>query len=221
MEGAGFVISYQFSGFRRFFLKQRMNKSELRKTCLARQRSLSSDERLVRSRQISDHFFDSFDLEKIAYLHCFIAIEKFNEIDTTLIFTRLWKDFLRVQTLVPRVVFGTGEMQNLRFTPDTELVKNVWDIHEPSHDAFVEPVKIDMVLVPGLCFDKQGHRVGYGKGFYDRFLSQCRPDCLKIGLSYFEPVEQIDDIHEGDVTLDHVITPEAIFTPERQRREED
>ena len=63
---------------------------------------------------------------------------------------------------------------------------------------------IDMVLVPGLCFDGDGHRVGYGKGFYDRFLKTCRPDCIKIGLSYFEPVESIDDVHEGDVRLDFV-----------------
>ena len=52
------------------------------------------------------------------------------------------------------------------------------------------------------------HRVGYGKGYYDQFLKQCRSDCLKIGLSYFELVERIDDVHAGDVRLDFVITAE-------------
>ena len=65
-----------------------------------------------------------------------------------------------------------------------------------------------LVLVPGVCFDQTGHRVGYGKGFYDRFLKTCRPGCLKVGLSYFEPVDPIDDVHDGDVRLDFIVTPE-------------
>ncbi len=191
-----------------------MNKSELRKIYLVRQRSFSPDERLSNSGQIAEHFFETFDLKKITFLHCFIAIEKFNEIDTTLIFKRLWKEFPHVQTLVPRVDFESKEIQNLKFTLDTELVKNIWDIHEPSHDEYVVAQEVDMVLVPGVCFDEQGHRVGYGKGFYDRFLKKCRPDCVKIGLSYFEPVERIDDMHEGDTTLDYCVTPDRIFTVE-------
>lgn len=181
---------------------------------------MSPLERAEKSGRISDRFFESFNLGKLTYLHCFIAIEKFNEIDTTIIFKRLWNEFPAVKAFVPRVVFETGEIQHLKFTPDTGLVRNIWGIHEPSHDEYVAAEKFDMVLVPGLCFDAEGHRVGYGKGFYDRFLSKCRRDCLKIGLSYFEPIGRIHDIYEGDVTLENVITPEAIFTPERQRRED-
>ena len=66
-----------------------------------------------------------------------------------------------------------------------------------------------MVLVPGVCFDRDGHRVGYGKGFYDRFLKTCRPDCVKIGLSFFEPVEKIDDVHNGDIALDFLVSAES------------
>jgi len=75
----------------------------------------------------------------------------------------------------------------------------------------VNDAEIDMVLVPLLCFDRQGHRVGYNKGFYDKFLKRCRPDCLKIGLGYFPPEAAIDDISSFDVKLDHCITPESIF----------
>jgi 5-formyltetrahydrofolate cyclo-ligase len=71
----------------------------------------------------------------------------------------------------------------------------------------IDAATIDLVIVPLVCVDKSGHRVGYGKGFYDRFLKQVRTDCVKVGLSYFEPVERIDDVHEGDVRLDFVITP--------------
>ena len=67
------------------------------------------------------------------------------------------------------------------------------------------------MIVPLLCFDARGHRVGYGKGYYDRFLQKCRPDCIKAGLSFFPPVKKIDDIHVADVQLDLVVTPNETF----------
>jgi len=54
--------------------------------------------------------------------------------------------------------------------------------------------------------------VGYGKGYYDRFLKRCRTDCLKVGLSYFGPVETIPEAHDADIPLDCCITPEVIQT---------
>jgi len=68
------------------------------------------------------------------------------------------------------------------------------------------------VLVPLLCFDRRGHRVGYGRGYYDRFLARCRHDCKKIGLSFFEPLAEIDDVHEGDVELNYCVTPDGVIT---------
>jgi 5-formyltetrahydrofolate cyclo-ligase len=67
-----------------------------------------------------------------------------------------------------------------------------------------------MVLVPLLAFDRQGFRVGYGKGFYDRFLQNL--STLKIGLSFFDADEDIDDVHAYDIQLDQCITPNKIVT---------
>jgi len=187
-----------------------MNKAELRQQYLAKQKILSEEERHSASTRIADHFFSGFDLASVHVLHAFIPIEKFNEVNTRIIFTKLWRDFPHIQTVVPRVDFPTGSIQNLKFSHETELVRNAWDIDEPTHDDHVETQSIDMVLVPGLCFDRIGHRVGYGKGFYDRFLRTCRSDCVKIGLSLFEPVDRIDDSHDGDVALDFVISPNGI-----------
>jgi len=188
-----------------------MTKSDLRDSYLPKQRALSPVERSTQSQQIADRFFDTLDLVRSRYLHCFIATDKFNEVDTTLIFQRLWKEQPDLVTLVPRVNFESAEMENLKFTPDTDLVQNVWGIHEPSHDECVETAQIDIVLVPLLCFDERGHRVGYGKGFYDKFLSTCRKDCVKAGLSYFPPVEKIDDAADHDVRLDLCITPDRVY----------
>lgn len=188
-----------------------MKKSELRKNFLARQKSFSPEEREVKSFSIAASFFQKFDLSKINFLHCFLPIEKFNEIDTRPIFERIWREFPKIETLVPRVNFQKNEIENLKFSVETETEKNEWDIHEPAHDERVETEKIDIVLVPLLCFDRIGYRVGYGKGFYDKLLKNCREDCLKIGLNYFEPVEEISDINEFDVRLDFCITPEKIW----------
>jgi 5-formyltetrahydrofolate cyclo-ligase len=182
-----------------------MTKSELRKTYLARQRELSASQREEMSQRVADLFFQSFDLASINFLHCFIPIEKFNEVNTRSIIERLWRDFPRIQTVVPRVDFETNEMRNLKFDAHTTLVKNAWHIDEPAHDDLVETKLIDMVLVPGVCFDRLGHRVGYGKGFYDRFLAKCRYDCIRVGISYFQPVDEISDIHEGDMRLDAIV----------------
>ena len=70
---------------------------------------------------------------------------------------------------------------------------------------------IDVVFVPLLAFDKLGHRVGYGKGFYDKFLRGCRPKIIKIGLSFFEIEKPIEDTHLNDVNLDYCVTPKHIY----------
>jgi len=190
-----------------------MTKAELRKTYLAKQLSLSLAERADKSRRVADNILANVKLSKISFLHCFISVERFNEIDTTPIFERIWNESPNVVTVVPRVNFQNGKMENLKYTAETELVQNTWEIYEPSHSNFVETREIDMVLVPGVYFDKRGHRVGYGKGFYDKFLSTCRKDCTKVGLGYFEPVEElISDIGDFDVTLDFCVTPTKIHT---------
>jgi len=188
-----------------------MTKRELRKNYLEKQKNLAPKELEEKGVQIAELFFESFDLKKINFLHCFLPIEKFHEIDTKQIFRRIWFEFSHIETLVPRVNFETGEIENLKFTPATELVRNAWMIHEPAHHDLVESTLIDAVLVPLLCFDRKGFRVGYGKGFYDKFLKNCRADCLKIGLNYFPPIGEIEDVNEFDVRLDYCLTPNEIY----------
>ncbi|MGI8467898.1 MAG: 5-formyltetrahydrofolate cyclo-ligase [Pyrinomonadaceae bacterium] len=193
-------------------------KSELRRDFLGRQKSLSQFERRQKSESIAGNFFRSFDLNRIKFLHCFLPIEKFNEIDTKPIFQRVWREFPRIITIVPRVNFQKNEIENVRFSEVTKLVQNIWQIDEPSHNELIETKNIDAVLVPLLAFDKDGFRAGYGKGFYDKFLSECRKDCLKIGLSYFAPVNEISDAQSFDAPLDFCVTPEEIFTAKARKR---
>ena len=178
------------------------------------------EEKNEKSLQITERFFRTFNLSKIRFLHCFLPIERFNEIDTNLIFHRIWHDFPQTETVVPRVNSQINEIESLKYTSETELVQNSWQIHEPAHNEFIEAGKIDLVLVPLLCFDLQGFRVGYGKGYYDKFLSKCRKDCLKIGLSFFPPIAEIKDAQEYDVKLDFCITPQKVYQSERKNKTE-
>ncbi len=188
-----------------------MNKSELRKIYLEKQTSLTPAARDEFGTQISQLFFRHFDLAAVNFIHCFLPIERYNEINTRLIIEKLWADFPAVETVVPRVNLSINEIENLKFTHHTELVLNNWQIHEPSHNDIIEPEKIDLILVPLLCFDERGFRVGYGKGFYDRFLAKCRPDAKKIGLSYFPPVAEITDVDRFDIALDFCVTPLKVW----------
>jgi 5-formyltetrahydrofolate cyclo-ligase len=95
---------------------------------------------------------------------------------------------------------------------DTFFETNTFGIDEPVDGIDMIPSEIDMFIVPLLAFDKKGHRVGYGKGCYDRFLKQCRKDCIKIAFSYFDAIEKIVDTDKYDVRLDYCITPDRSFT---------
>ena len=188
-----------------------MLKADLRTIYLAKQNLLSPSERLKKSAQIGERFFFTFGLKNIETLHLFLSIEKNKEIETRFIYDKLWRDFPKIKTVVPRINNASDQIESLEFNSATKLALNRWQIPEPIKDNLFEARQIDLVLVPLLCFDRRGFRVGYGKGFYDKFLKNCRPDCLKIGLSYFPLIEEISDTNEFDVTLDYCVTPEKIW----------
>ncbi len=107
--------------------------------------------------------------------------------------------------------FKRLSMQAVFVTDETTYTVKSNNITEPKNGEIVDPQEIDMVFVPFLACDMQGYRVGYGKGFYDRFLISCREDTVKIGFSYFPPVEKIDDTAQFDIPLDYCITPQMIY----------
>jgi 5-formyltetrahydrofolate cyclo-ligase len=102
-------------------------------------------------------------------------------------------------------------MEAIVINEKTVLAKNRFDIFEPTGEQYVQPQMIDAVFVPLLAFDIKGYRVGYGKGFYDRYLARCAQDVVKIGFSFFEALESIDDINEFDVPLNYCITPSRVY----------
>ena len=200
-----------FVGLFREKIKVVMQKQDLRTAFLQKRKALSEAEVKGFSKKIHDWFFRSIPVHAYATIHAFLPIKRNNEVDTWLIINTLQKDFA-TDIIIPKS-HEDGTMSHYLLTKETVFEENQWEIPEPSPVGSLQSSvsDIDLVLIPLLCFDKKGYRVGYGKGYYDRFLAECRPDVLKIGLSIFEPIEQIKDVDAYDIRLDYCITPNKIW----------
>ncbi|WP_338874228.1 5-formyltetrahydrofolate cyclo-ligase [Spirosoma sp. SC4-14] len=190
-----------------------MKKAELRRQFRQLRKSLPTEEIDIRSRQIAQRFFEQQCTIGNSTIHLFLPILRQHEIDTWPIIDQLWRNFPDVRVAISVTDSETYRLSHYQLTPDTVLAQNRWGIPEPIGQSSI-PIQtstLDLVLVPLLIFDQQGHRVGYGGGFYDRFLADCRPDCLKIGLSLFEPIDKITDVEPTDVPLDVCITPQHTY----------
>lgn len=187
-----------------------MTKAELRKLYTEKRALMSEAEYLHLNHQLCEYFFALIDLSFVRVLHSFVPIEKFREPNTWLIIDRIRREYPHIRLSLPRVQAQTGQLENIFFEGMHQLQANAWGILEPKQGVPTEPEKIDMVLVPLLAFDAQGNRVGYGKGFYDRFLPQCKPSCQRIGLTLFPEPVSIDDTNAFDQPLNKIVTPAGV-----------
>jgi 5-formyltetrahydrofolate cyclo-ligase len=185
-----------------------MFKSELRKKYKALRAELASDFIETQSLAIANQIL-SLDIWDTSYFHLFLSISEQKEIDTEfLLHVLAGKD---KEIVVSKSDFATHKMSHYLLTDNTKFIKNAYNIPEPVDGIEVPVSKIQVVFVPLLAFDGKGNRVGYGKGFYDAFLSECTPETIKIGLSFFEAEEFIEDTSDMDVSLDYCVTPDRIY----------
>ena len=185
-----------------------MEKKELRKIYKQKRAALSPEEREGMSMAIANQLI-AMPIWNSTYYHIFLTIENHHEIDTEFILHLLaGKD---KEVVISKSNFDDCSMTHFLLTDNTKIKKNEFDIPEPVDGLEVPVKRIDVVFVPLLAFDKGGHRVGYGKGFYDTFLGTCRENTIKIGLSFFEAVDNIEGIFETDQPLDFCVTPNMIY----------
>jgi 5-formyltetrahydrofolate cyclo-ligase len=198
-----------------------MLKKELRQKYKALRKQISENDLKEMSLAIANKVLMLPIWEK-TYFHIFLPIIEHKEVNTEYILHLLsGKD---KEIVISKSDFETRSMTHFLLTDNTKIKKNEYHIPEPVDGLEVPTNKIDVVFVPLLAFDKTGHRVGYGKGFYDKFLSECKPDTspdnyrdelakqtIKVGLSFFEAEAKIDDIFENDVKLDYCVTPNEVY----------
>lgn len=181
-----------------------MNKNELRKIYKEKRKELSKETIDTLERDIYKQLFEC-DFSTVQNIHIFLPIEKQKEINTYPII-----DFLRSQgknIIISKSNFTDATLTHYLFEKDTVLHVNKYGIPEPEKAKEINVKTIDLVFVPLLISDEKKYRVGYGKGFYDRFLSDCKDEVQTIGLNFFKPVDLIEDLNEFDVPLQKVIYP--------------
>ncbi len=186
-----------------------MNKKELRQKYKAKRQKLSQEKIDEISLAIANKLLMLPIWEK-TYFHIFLPITEQKEVNTEFILHLLsGRD---KEIIVSKSDFKTRKMTHFLLTDNTKIRKNEYNIPEPIDGIEIPSNKIDVVFVPLLAFDKIGHRVGYGKGFYDNFLKECKSDTIKVGLSFFNVEPIIADVFENDMRLDYCVTPNLIYT---------
>ena len=209
-----------------------MNKEILRKIYLQKRKKLRNSQVNQLSQQIFQNLFSRYSdffestnqlnnqstnrIGKI--IHTFLPIKKNNEVNTNILVNAIWSNdkynnkYNDIKIVVPKVICidGSKQLEHYYYTQDTVFVKSKWGIMEPIEGQpkllETEIKNIDMIIVPLLCWNQEGNRIGYGGGFYDRFLKQCRSDTLKIGVSLFPSEKEKWKVDKWDIKLDDVIS---------------
>lgn len=184
-----------------------MLKEELRLHYSELRRSLSSESVEDYSISIANQLL-KLPVWDLDYYHLYLSIKEKQEVNTQYILSVL---FVKDKHVVAPRVNGPDTFRNFLLTDRSRLITSRWGIPEPSNGLEVPENMIDLVFVPLLAFDQTGHRVGYGRGFYDRFLGSCRKEVVKVGLSFFEAEEKITDTREEDILLDYCVLPDKVY----------
>lgn len=186
-----------------------MTKEEVRRSFLNQRRNLSISEYHGLNKKLLNQFLKSFNLEELN-VHTFLPIKKNKEVDTY----QIIENYLlkKVNWIIPKTNFLDRSMTHYIFEGVSQLETNSYGIPEPMNGQVIDTEIIDVVLVPMLAFDQMGNRVGYGAGYYDRFLTKCKENSLFVGLSFFEPIDQILDVNKFDIPLNYVVTPNMVHS---------
>lgn len=180
-----------------------MLKKAIRKRALAERLSIDNLEYQTLNKGLLKQF-STLDFTNIQTIHIFLPIVEKKEPNTFLLIEWLATAHPEIKIIVPKANFETLQMSHHEYLGVHDLKKNLYQILEPQKGTLHDG-DIDMVFIPLLAFDQLGNRVGYGKGFYDRFLENL--NAQKIGLSLTNAIDNIDDVGENDIRLDFCITP--------------
>jgi len=175
-----------------------MDKKELRSTIRQRKRAMTEEEIVSRSRKLGELFAASEAYKNAKTIYGYLPYNQ--EVRTVPMLEQALRDGKRVA--VPKCY---GDEMKFIFMDDLSKVeKGYANIPEPIADEPVADDKTALVLMPGLAFDPQGHRCGYGGGFYDKFLAE-EPDHPTLALCYeFQMLPHLET-EEHDIPVDYVI----------------
>ncbi len=184
-----------------------MRKQDIRRIIKRKREELNKDIKKTLDTKIMNNFFNSEYINSNNVIFIYVNME--SEINTISIINRLLDMGKRVA--VPKVLPGNKEMKALE-------IKSLSDLNESGAFGILEPDiskkdigdEVDLIVIPGLAFDKRGYRIGYGGGFYDRFL-KIHNKIKRISLCYnFQIIKNVP-FEEFDETVDTIITEDKII----------
>jgi 5-formyltetrahydrofolate cyclo-ligase len=152
--------------------------------------------------------FEKFDHEH-KKMGIFLPIKVHREPNLFLLFEKL--KFSKTCLFAPKSQIDTNEMIFYQINSEKEIEFGPYHIPEPISSQAIDKNELDLILIPLLTFDSRGYRVGYGKGYYDKYLKNASEKTLKIGISLFDELEVIEDLNPHDVKLDFCITPKRLI----------
>lgn len=183
-------------------------KDAIRQEFMARRMALSDAEWQRRSQAVAQHVITAFDWQGPEVAHLFIPLLDRRELDTWHLIRSLWTKNITV--VVPVSDFQTKTMRSARLQPNTPLTKKKYGLLEPTAPEWIADEEITWVGVPLLAISKQGHRLGYGGGFYDRFLATLAPTVRSLGLSLETPVKELPGVENHDIPVQGCVNPEGL-----------
>lgn len=178
-----------------------VGKSLLRKTALQYRQLLRGEEFETRNDLLKQKLLDLIRARDAQTIHFYLPMPQNREPDMTGLFPFLWAEGRRIA--VSKTHFKDKSLSHYLLEETTGLKNNAWGIPEPVDARPVDAGEIDLIVVPLLLADRQHHRLGYGGGFYDRFLADTA--AYKIGLSLGPLLDQLP-VDDWDVPLDQVLT---------------
>jgi len=161
-----------------------MKKQELRALYKQKRKDLTE----IQIKGLQENIYQqiyNLDLSTVKNVHLFLSMPKFKEIDTAPLIT--WFRNKNKRIVVSKCNFKDNTLSHFYLEENTVISLNKFGVLEPLAAELVEENKLDLIFIPMLISDDKKFRVGYGKGFYDRFLSNCRKDAKFIGLNFFFP----------------------------------
>jgi 5-formyltetrahydrofolate cyclo-ligase len=185
-----------------------MDKTQLRKKYSNLREDLSLEDIEEKSLQIVNKAL-KLPIWGHSYYHIFLPIVSKKEVNTEYLLHILQgKD---KSIVVPKADFASGNMTHILLQENTTIALSNYGISEPISGISIPSKEIDVVFVPLLAYDSYGNRVGYGKGFYDRFLANCNPEAIFVGLSFFEAENKIL-CENSDIPLHFCVTPKKTYS---------
>lgn len=189
-----------------------MNKPELRKWLKQLRQNLTEQEWTVRNKAMLDHLMALLAELDFKVIHVFLPISNQNEPDLWPLIHELQKQRAEVAIAVSKSNMITKRMTLYRYESESQMAISPLGIPEPHFGEHIDPRTVDVTLIPMLAFDEKGMRLGYGGGFYDRFLAlDCRPDVQRIGISLFPPYSHALTVEAHDQPLHACVTPFGVW----------